>query len=212
MKALVIGATGSIGKFLVDELLEDAAYRSVVIFVRKATSKVHPKLTEHVVNFSHLDAYRELIMGDVAFSALGTTLKVAMLKEKQWRIGFDIPARFAELARENGIASFVLVSSLGASPKSRIFYSKIKGKLEERIAALYFEQYIIFKPGPLIREDSQRMGEKIIIEFLVLLNSLGLLIKFRPLPAELLAEKLAKAPEVLPHGNFVIKPEEIFLF
>ncbi|KAF2508681.1 NmrA family NAD(P)-binding protein [Flavobacterium zhairuonense] len=80
MKALVIGAAGSTGKFLVDELLEDAAYRSVVIFVRKTTSRAHPKLTEHVVNFVHLDAYRELIMGDVAFSALETTLKAAMLK------------------------------------------------------------------------------------------------------------------------------------
>lgn len=71
MKALVIGATGSTGKLLVDKLLEDMAYRTVVIFVSKTLGKEHPKLIEHIVNLSHLDAYREYIVGDVVFLAFG---------------------------------------------------------------------------------------------------------------------------------------------
>lgn len=212
MKALVIGATGSRGKLLVDKLLEDMAYRTVVIFVSKTLGKEHPKLIEHIVNLSHLDAYREYIVGDVVFLAFWETLHRVGLNESQWKDDFVIPWGFAELARENGTDSFVLVSSLHASTKSRIFYFKMKGKLEEQIAGLNFEQYIIFKPGPLSREASDPIEEKIIIRVLKLFNSMGLLRKFMPLPTEVLAEKLAKAPRVLPKGISVIQREDIFIF
>ena len=77
MKALVIGATGATGKELVNLLLESNDYAEVSIFVRRATGKSHPKLTENVVNFSEIDSFKNLITGDVLFSCLGTTLKDA---------------------------------------------------------------------------------------------------------------------------------------
>src|SRR6188768_3268711 len=118
MKALVIGATGSTGKFLLDELIQDDAYTSVAIFVRRSTGRSHPKLTEYVIDFSQLEQYRDSITGDVLFSCLGTTLKAAGSKEKQWDIDFEIPARFAGIARENRVNTFVLVPSADASAKS----------------------------------------------------------------------------------------------
>ena len=209
MKALIIGATGSTGKFLLDELIQDNDYTSVAIFVRRSTGRVHPKLTEYVIDFSQLDQYKEFITGDVLFSCLGTTLKAAGSKEKQWEIDFKIPARFAAIARENRVNSFVLVSSADASAKSMIFYSKMKGKLEVRIAELGFGQYIVFRPGMLLRRDTDRPAEKVLVKALGFFNSIGLLKKYKPLPTEILAMKLAKSPKILSQGTSVITLEKI---
>ncbi|WDF57668.1 NAD(P)H-binding protein [Flavobacterium sp. KACC 22758] len=212
MKALVIGATGSTGKFLTEELLNDNDYTSVVTFVRKPSGKTHLKLTEHIVDFENVRHLKNLITGDVLFSCLGTTLKAAGSKEKQWKIDFDIPAAFAAEAQKNQVKSFVLVSSYGASAQSSVFYSKMKGKLEDYIAALNFEQYIIFRPGPLVRQDSDRLGEKIAVKVIGILNKIGLFKKFKPLETSLLAKKIVKAPKILSSGTTIVELNKIFEF
>jgi uncharacterized protein YbjT (DUF2867 family) len=212
MKALLIGATGSTGKFLLDELIQDNDYTAVTIFVRRPTGRSHPKLTEHVIDFANLDELSGLITGDVLFSCLGTTLKDAGSQQKQWEIDFEIPAAFAKIARQNRVSSVVLVSSDGASPSSRIFYSRMKGELETAIAELDFGQYIIFRPGPLLRQGTDRTGEKIMLKVLGFFNGIGLLKKYKPLPTEVLAMKLAKAPWKLPQGTSVLKLHEITAF
>lgn len=212
MKALLIGATGSTGKFLLNELIQDDDYTSVTIFVRRPTGRSHPKLSEHVIDFSQLDQYSEYITGDVLFSCLGTTLKEAGSQKKQWEIDFEIPATFARIARQNQVNSIVLVSSADASPKSSIFYSRMKGELETAITELNFGQYIIFRPGPLLREGSDRSGEKILVKTLDFFNGIGLLKKYKPLPTEVLAMKLAKAPWKLPQGTSILKLQEIAAF
>jgi uncharacterized protein YbjT (DUF2867 family) len=212
MQALVIGATGSTGKFLVDELLADKEYTSVIIFVRRSTGRQNPKLAEHVIDFSNIRNYKDLIVGDVIFSCLGTTLKAAGSKENQQKTDFDIPVEFAELARENNVSSFVLLSAYGASSQSKVFYSQLKGKLEDRIAQLNFIQYIIFKPGLLLRKGTDRLGEKIMAKLLNTFNAIGMFRKFKPLPTSLLAEKLVNAPKILPEGTSIISLNEIFVF
>lgn len=212
MKALIIGATGSTGELLVDELLADDYYTDVTIFVRRPTGKKHPKLVEQIIDFSNIEAKKDLIVGDVIFSCLGTTLKAAGSKENQLKIDFDIPATFARLAKENSVSSFVLLSAYGASSKSNVFYSQIKGKLEDSISELNFQQYIIFRPGLLLREGSDRFGEKIMGNILKVVNALGLFRKFRPMPTNLLAKKIAESPKVLPKGNSIIELDKIFDF
>lgn len=210
MKALVIGATGATGELLVNRLLADKDYTAVTIFVRRPTGKQNPKLIEHIIDFSAIGTYKELIVGAIMFSCLGTTLKAAGSKENQWKIDFEIPATFAALARENGVSSLVLLSAYGASSQSRVFYSKIKGELEDKIAELHFEQYIIFRPGLLLRAGSDRFGEKIMDSLLKALNAIGLFRTFKPMPTTVLAEKLTQAPKVFPAGTSVIELDEIF--
>lgn len=209
MKALVIGATGSTGKELVEQLLADHDYTSVSIFVRRSTGISHSKLEENVVDFSAIDQFKDLIIGDVLFSCLGTTLKDAGSKEKQWKIDFDIPAAFATAARNNEVKSFVLVSSYGASAKSSVFYSKMKGQLEDFIKDLNFPQYIVFRPGPLIREGTDRLGEKISIRIIKLFNSIGLFKNLQPISTAYLAQKLINGTKTLPLGITVLELKEI---
>ena len=209
MKALVIGATGATGKDLVDTLLQDAEYSAVVIFVRKPTQRSHRKLTEVLTDFDNLDTISKFIHGDVWFSCLGTTLKTAGSQHKQWHIDYEIPLKFAELARRNGVFSAVLLSAYGANASSPLFYSMVKGKLEDQIEALAFNQYIIFRPAMLLRKNTDRSGERVSAPLLNFLNALGLFRKYRPLPTIVLAEKMARAPKVLSKGLHIIMLDKI---
>lgn len=212
MKALIIGATGATGKELVDVLLKDEAYSSVVTFVRRPSGINHPKLTEIKTDFDKLEEVSGFIQGDVWFSCLGTTLKAAGTKDKQWHIDYEIPMKFAAIAKANGIPRVVLLSAYGASTTSRVFYSTIKGKLEEGIINLAFDQCIIFRPGLLLRKDTDRAGERISAGVLKFLNAIGIIRKFKPMPTSTLAEKLAKGPKVLAGGKHVIELDKIFGF
>ena len=210
VKALIIGATGATGSDLVKVLLQDTGYTEVVAFVRRSSGLAHPKYSEIITDFEKLEAIADTIRGEVWFSCFGTTLKAAGSKEKQWHIDYDIPVKFAEIARRNGVSKAVLVSAYGASAASRVFYSRLKGTLDDAILKLGFDACLIFRPGFLLRKDTDRAGERITAQALKFLNSLGLIRKFRPLPTSILAEKLAKAPRVFASGKHIIELDRIF--
>jgi len=212
MKALIIGATGATGKDLVNVLLQDDFYLEAVLFVRRSSGIVHSKLKEIITDFDKLEEVAEFINGDVLFSCLGTTLKTAGSKDKQWHIDYEIPLQFAEMAKQNGVSQMVLLSAYGASAASRVFYSQLKGKLEDAISKLGFYSYIIFRPGLLLRKDTDRAGERISAALINFLNRLRLIRKFRPMPTATLAEKLAKTPKVFSQGQHVIELNKIFSF
>ena len=210
MKALIIGATGATGKDLVRVLLQDSDYREVVIFVRKPSGMNHPKLTEVITDFSNLEDVSRFITGDVWFSLLGTTLKAAGSKDKQWHIDYEIPAAFGEIAKQNGVSTAVLLSAYGAATSSNVFYSKMKGSLEDKISTLSFEKYIIFRPGLLLRKNTDRLGERISGGILQFLNAVGVLRKFRPMPTAVLAQKMSRAPRFFENGKHIIALNKIF--
>lgn len=212
MKALIIGATGATGKDLVNILLLDASYSEIVIFVRRLTGIINPKLKEIITDFDQLEEVAALINGDILFSCLGTTLKAAGSKEKQWHIDYEIPLQFAEMAKRNGVSQMVLLSAYGASVTSKMFYSQLKGKLEDAISKLMFASFVIFRPGLLLRKDTNRTGERISAAVLHFLNRLGLVRKLKPMPTIILAEKMAKAPKVFSNGQHVIELNKIFVF
>jgi uncharacterized protein YbjT (DUF2867 family) len=210
MKALVIGATGATGKDLIEVLSRDPDYMEVVAFVRRRSGMSHPKLTEVITDFDDLEKVSASITGDVWFSCLGTTLKAAGSKEAQWRIDHDIPLKFARIAKRNGVAKVVVVSAYGASAASKVFYSRMKGSLDDGIAALGFDSCVILRPGVLVRRDTDRPMERLMTGVLGLLKRLGVVRKFRPMPTTTLAEKLAKAPKAFPSGTHVVELDEIF--
>lgn len=212
MKALVIGATGATGKDLVARLSEDSAFEEIHIFVRRTPERVPSKVISHVVDFNRPETWKDLVRGEVAFSCLGTTLKDAGSKEAQWKIDYDYQYQFAKAAKENGVEDFILVSSYGAHPESRIFYSRVKGKLEEAVKALHFEKLTIFNPGMLERKGSSRPFEVIGSWLIKLANRLGLFRQQKPLPTETLAQAMINAAKIKSKGNSTIQLGAIFDF
>ena len=187
MKALVIGATGAVGKDLVQQLLTDEAFERVDIFVRREVNIPSEKLTVHVVDFDHPETWADLLQGDVLFSCMGTTIKAAGSQDAQWKVDYTYQFETAKAARANGVKTYVLVSSVGANAKSKVFYTKMKGALDEAVQKLGFEGCFILRPPSLIRKGSDRLGEKMGIVVLKAFNSLGLLQKFTPVPTERVA-------------------------
>lgn len=212
MKALVIGATGATGKDLVNQLLNDKEFEEVDIFVRKPVDIQDEKLKVHIVNFEKPEEWKGMVNGDVAFSCLGTTLKDAGSKEAQKKVDFDYQYEFAKAARENNVEDYILVSAYGANPQSKIFYSKMKGELEEAVKQLHFNKITIFKPGMLERKDSERTGEVLGSRIIKFANKLGLLESQKPLPTDILAKAMIKSSKIKSNGYSSIKLGNIFCF
>ncbi|MGL4852285.1 MAG: NAD(P)H-binding protein [Phocaeicola sp.] len=211
MRAVIIGATGATGKELLELLLADKAVAEVVALVRTALTVEHPKLKSVVVDFAQLEKWSSEIKGDIAFSCLGTTLRTAGSQKAQYVVDYNYQYEFAKLAKANHIPSFVLISSSSASPKSVLFYSRMKGELEQSVAALEFKNFITFRPGPLIRPNTDRTGEKIGILIMGFFNSLGILKKMKPLPVKSLAQLMlhyAKKPLL---GHIILEADQILL-
>lgn len=212
MKALVIGATGATGKDLVSQLLQDQDFDEIKVFVRKPIEIQNDKLKVYVVDFDKPQEWKNEVQGDVAFSCLGTTLKAAGSKEAQRKVDFDYQYEFAKAAKENDVDDYILVSSYGANPQSKIFYSRMKGELEEAVKKLHFSKITVFKPGMLERKDSDRPGEVLGSRIIKFANRLGLLESQKPLPTNVLAKAMINSSKIKSNGYSSIKLGNIFCF
>lgn len=192
MNALVIGATGAIGKDLVEQLLQDDHFGHIDIFVRREVSYSSAKIAVHVVDFDHPEQWAGLLSGDVLFSCLGTTIKAAGSQQAQWKVDYTYQYDAALSARKNGVPTYVLVSSVGANAKSKIFYSKMKGALEDAVQTLGFDGCFILQPPSLIRKGSDRLGEKLGVVVLKALNAIGLMRAYTPMPTESVAAAMIR--------------------
>jgi uncharacterized protein YbjT (DUF2867 family) len=134
--ANVIGGTGLVGQELIKRLLDHPEFEKVRSFVRRPSGMTHPKLEEIIIDFDQPQTWKDLVQGDVLFSTLGTTIKKAKTKENQYKVDFKYQFQFAWAAFENKISVYVLVSSMGANSKSGVFYSRIKGELEEAVSGV----------------------------------------------------------------------------
>lgn len=158
--ALVVGASGLIGKHLTIKLLASNYYEKVSVIVRKPLNIIHPKLEQIVMDFDNLDASN--IIADDIFCCLGTTMKQAGSKEAFYKVDFTYPLNFAKAGLANGAKQFLVVSSMGADEKSIVYYSRVKGEVEKALSDLHYPTLIIFRPSMLAGErENPRMGEKI---------------------------------------------------
>lgn len=210
MEAVVIGATGLVGKQIVHLLLDDPAWSRVRVLGRRACGVTHAKLDEHVIDFDRPEAWRELVRGDVAFSALGTTLKAAGSKEAQWRVDYTYQHEFAKAASANGVPAFVLISSGGASASSRMFYLRMKGELERDVSALPFERVRLLQPSVLDGErEEKRTAERFFVAVLRPISSI-LSAKVRPVRGETVARAAIRSALDTTSGPRLIEAQEIF--
>ena len=209
MKALVLGATGAVGRDLVDHLLHDEAFDAVEIFVRRHVPLSSPKLKTHVVDFDRVEEWHHLLQGDVLFSCLGTTLKAAGSKDAQWKVDYTYQYEAARAARSNGVECMALVSSIGADSGSRVFYTRMKGRLDEDVQNLGYPRLFILRPPSLIRKESDRFGEKAGVATLKVLNAAGLLGSLRPMETDILAAAMISLSKGNLSGTHVINSQDI---
>ena len=203
---VLVGATGLVGAECLKLLLADPAFARVTVLARRPLEGVAaaPKLVAHVVDFGHLEAHADLFTADQLICCLGTTIGQAGSKERFHAVDFGIPLALAKLGAERGVRHFLLVSALGADARSRVFYNRVKGELEEALAALPLRSLSIVRPSLLLGERREfRLGERIAQHLAFLIPGKYAAIRAKDVAAALV--RLAK--EDAPGQRVVESPE-----
>lgn len=195
-KAILFGASGFIGSYLLEGLLNDPDYAQVTVVVRKNLNKSHPKLKVLIGDYNTLPALRIEIVADDVFIALGTTRKNTPDEKIYYQVDHDYPVLAARIAKENGAKSVFIVSAVGSNAGSSVFYVRTKGETERDIIALDMEHTHIFRPSMIMgdRQESRPL-EKSFIGLFSLINPLliGPFKKYRGIQAKDIARSMLAA-------------------
>jgi uncharacterized protein YbjT (DUF2867 family) len=209
--ATVIGATGLVGSYLLDELLHDPYYDSVRILVRRPIDLIHSKLEKKLVDFNDGDSMLVAMAdSDSVFCAIGATQKkVKGDKEAYRKVDFDIPVNAARFCKMTGCDSFLLVSAVGANSKSSNFYLRLKGEVEDAVKAMGLKSVYAMRPSVLMGERKEfRLGEKVgqgvMNAFSFLLPS-----RLKPIHAKDVAKAMVAGARKREDGFFVWEYEEM---
>jgi uncharacterized protein YbjT (DUF2867 family) len=194
--ALLIGATGLIGRACLGRLLAENRYSRVTVVARRSTTKVHPRLVEAILDFDQLAARADVLQGEDVYCCLGTTIKQAGSQTAFRKVDHDHVLTVATLARKNGARRLALVSSVGADATSKNFYLRTKGETERDVAKLGFEQLELLRPSVLVGTREQARGAEALGASLgsALAPLLfGPLRKYRPISADVVAAAMLAA-------------------
>ena len=164
--AVIIGATGAVGKEILKEILADNFYNKVYILGRESIGKLgdEERLTKIIVDFENLNFDTSILEDADVFASLGTTIKIAGSKENQRKIDVDYTVNFAKLC-EGKVRSFNVVSAIGANSNSKNFYNSLKGELEDKLKKMNLGVLRIFQPSLLIsRRDDNRFLEELFMK------------------------------------------------
>jgi uncharacterized protein YbjT (DUF2867 family) len=206
--AWLAGGSGLVGGVLLRRLLEDHHFERVVSFGRRVLPIQDPRLVQVEVDFSEGGALDAAAAPTVAFSCLGTTIRKAGSQEAFRRVDHDAVVAFARAARRRGASAFIHVSSLGANPGSRNFYSRVKGEAERDVEGLGFPSVHALRPSILDGErEESRPAERV---GLVIGRALApLLGKYRPTPVSTVAAKMVALARNPAPGAHVVEPDRM---
>ena len=192
----LVGATGLVGRAILKGLLADASVTAIHALGRREPGVAHPKLTPHVVDFATLPPFPPL---DEVYLALGTTIKAAGSQAAFRVVDFDANLAVARAALAAGARLAGLVSAMGADAKSRVFYNRVKGDIEDALTRLQFDGLVIARPSLLVGDRAalgqpKRQAEKAAAAVSKLLGPL-IPANYRPIAAADVARALlARVP------------------
>ncbi|MCK7546750.1 oxidoreductase [Marinobacter koreensis] len=204
MKAMVLGATGLTGHLVVQGLLAREEIESVTVLVRRPLELEHPRLIQHQVDFDSLDSHADLFAVDALICCLGTTIRTAGSQARFREVDYGYPLAAARLAREQGARALILMSAIGASSSSTIFYNRVKGELEDAVRELGYPYLSIYHPSLLLGDRQEhRKGEELGQMAMPLINRvlLGPLDKYRAIKAETVATAMVNEACALSDGE-----------
>lgn len=209
--ALVAGATGLVGKQLINELIANNIYEKIIVLARRELSISHPKLEVKLINFDSLDevVFTEKI--EACFCALGTTQKKSG-REGLLKVDYEYVLKLAQLSRKMEIPKFVVVSSQGANHNSSFFYMRTKGQMEEAVKKVGLKTVYIVRPSLITGEREEfRMTEEMGYYLYKSLQPLmvGKFKKMRPVSGLQIARCMIDLAENSEQGNFTIESDFI---
>jgi uncharacterized protein YbjT (DUF2867 family) len=210
--ALLVGATGLVGGHCLRLLLADPEWVGVTTFARRRIAISNAKLVARMVDFDRLGQLSGFPRVSDVFCCLGTTIARAGSQSEFYKVDFTYVTEVARLAAVSGARQIFLVSALGADPSSHVFYSRVKGEVEEAVRRLPFDGIHVFRPSLLAghraeRRPAERLGLGLASALSFAL--LGPLRKYRPVPAADVARAMVAVARQEIRGAVVYDSERI---
>lgn len=204
--ALLVGATGLVGSHCLQLLAEDASYDRVFVLVRRPiTPSLPQKFEQHVVDFDALDRVPDHVRALDILCALGTTIRQAGSETAFRKVDLDYPVAVAKMMLTRGAETFVVVSSLGANPKARVMYSRVKGEMEAAVSTIPYRSITILRPSLLLGDRKEfRLGEELAKRIGFLMTA-----SYKPVHARTVAAAMITAAKSQTPGTRVIESAEI---
>jgi uncharacterized protein YbjT (DUF2867 family) len=208
-RAVIAGASGLVGQHILQTLLMDETVSEVHALGRRGLAIKHPKLIVHRVDFKALSPLSPV---DEVYLALGTTIRDAGSQASFRAVDFDANLAVAHAALAAGAKRIALISAAGANAGSRMFYSRVKGELEDALAGLETDALLIARPSLLLGDrvalgQKPRLAEKLTAAVFRLLGRV-MPIGLRPVEAQRVAYALtSQLPSV--RGRSVLRSEQI---
>lgn len=210
---LLVGASGLIGTACLKQLAASDQFGRIQLLGRRKLSDLpdDPRIDQRIIDFDNLRQFREFINGDIVICMLGSTIKKAGSKAAFYKVDVTYPIGIATIAAENGASQLLVVSSMGADPQSRIFYSRAKGEMEAAIQQLPFDSIGIFRPSLLTGERSEfRLREEIAKIFGNLFSFL-IPLKYKPVHADTVARSMLYTALKQQPGAHILESDQIQL-
>jgi uncharacterized protein YbjT (DUF2867 family) len=155
-KAILAGATGLIGGYVLQELLKDKRYAQVIVLSRKPLNIKHPKLKPLILDFDHLEKFKTRLRAQDVFCCLGTSRKKSPTPEAYRKIEFEYAFKLAQITCGNKAQTFLTISTMNADVNSSAAYLQLKGEVEEVVSALPFQAVHLFRPSFILGEKDRQ--------------------------------------------------------
>ncbi|WP_224485091.1 NAD(P)H-binding protein [Robertkochia aurantiaca] len=191
--AVILGATGLTGSILLQKLIEDDRYEQIRVFTRSPLNISHKKIEEIRTDLFKLDEHKKDFKAHDVFCCIGTTRAKTPDKETYKKIDYGIPVTAASISVEMGVENFIVISSMGANSKSRVFYNRTKGEMEESVLAKDIPNIYLLRPSIIGgKRTESRPGEWFFKRLFQVLDPLflGNLKKYRLIDAEEIANAM----------------------
>lgn len=210
--AIILGASGLTGGLLLEKLIVDDRYESIKLFSRSSIKGLPNKVKQYIGNLLELEQFKNDFTGDEVYCCIGTTAKKTPDKSLYRDIDYGIPVAAAKLAKANGINTFLVISAMGANKKSRVFYNRTKGEMEQEVLNQAIPRTSILRPSLIGGErNEQRLLEKIgLIVFKVIQPLfIGSLKKYRIINADSIAQAMLNLANTTSNTDVIITSNDI---
>jgi uncharacterized protein YbjT (DUF2867 family) len=201
-----------VGSHVLRLLLDDPQYERVTVLGRRDLPVAHKKLTRRVVDFDRLPEMGDFPRVHDVFCCLGTTIKQAGSEAEFRKVDYTYVVELARLALRHRASQFLVVTAVGADPRSRVLYSRVKGEVEEAVRRLQFDGVHIFRPSLLLGGRSQTRPLELLAQIvspLVSWTMLGRLGRYRPIKAARVARAMVRVARDAERGVHVYESNQV---
>ena len=210
--AIILGATGLTGNIILHKLIEDNRYKTIKLFSRSKIEGLPDKVEQFIGDLLNLEDFKHDFKADEVYCCIGTTTKKTPNKDLYKKIDYGIPVTAAKLSKENNIATFLVISAMGANETSHVFYNKTKGQMELDVLKQNIKNTFVLRPSLIGGERKERrLLEKIGLAVFQVIEPLfiGKLKQYKIIDAETIAIAMIKLANNRSNAGVIITSNDI---